>query len=169
MHQVNRQKMTVLTAAGRALPYFSAVWDKNYQQSWKCRSWSRLPCCNMLQLYCQSEVSVCHCGGATNRANDSQQTLTRVILSDYQQAQRVCESTGPHRHKHMHTFPHVWKNIHKRHVGWRVSSDAGGCQLKSLTLTALAPHFITTPPLCQTLTIPLPSADQLRPEPEPPP
>lgn len=33
MHQVSRQKMAVLTAAGTALSYFSAFWDKNYQQS----------------------------------------------------------------------------------------------------------------------------------------
>lgn len=33
MHQVSRQKMAVLTAAGTALPYCSAFWDKDYQQS----------------------------------------------------------------------------------------------------------------------------------------
>lgn len=65
---------------------------------------------------------------------------------------------------HTHAFPQVWKNIHKWHRRRCVSSDASGCQLKSLALTVLAPHFITTH-LCQTLTIPLPARDQLWPEP----
>lgn len=121
--------MAVLTAAETALPYFSASWDKNYQQSGKCRRWSRLPCCNMLWLCCHPEVRC---------------------------------TTTPERAAWTYAYTSV-ERTHAARFRWRVAPDVWGCQLKSCTLTL---HFISTPPLCQTLTIPLRSTDQLQPDSE---
>lgn len=67
----------------------------------------------------------------------------------------------------MHTSPRVCRT-HGEVARWTcLPSDAEAVSYsRVLWQPSLAPRFITTPPFCQTLTIPLPSTHQLWPGPQ---